>query len=99
MTHETPEHLVHMSWEMHRIILDCTACPWTAAVGYPDLTVIDVTPELRRQTYRQAAQVAAMHGWPEMDWQPADSILARSCDCAPDPTASAGFWARIKGAL
>lgn len=99
MTHVTPDHLVRLSWQMNRILLTCTACPWTAAVGYPDLATIDVTAELRRQAYRQASQVAAMHGWPEMDWQPADSILTRQCDCQPDPTATRGFWDRIRGAI
>lgn len=97
--HTTPEHLVRLSWQMHRIILDCTVCPWSASVGYPDLTSIDVTAEVRREVYRQAAQVAAMHGWPEMDWQPADSVIARTCDCAPDPTATPSFWERIRGAI
>ena len=97
--HSTPEHLVQPTWRMNRIILECTACPWTAQVGYPDLVSIDVTAELRRELYRQAAQVGAMHGWPEMDWQPADSVIARQCDCQPDPTAGRGFWERIKGSL
>lgn len=94
--YSTPDHLVRLSWQMHRIILDCTACPWSATVGYPDLTTVDVTSELRRELYRQAAQVSAMHGWPQMDWQPADSVIARTCDCQPDPTGGRGFWERLR---
>ena len=91
MTHETPEHMVRLAWQMHRLRLDCQQCDWDASIGYPDLTVTDMTAETRREVYRQGAQIAAMHGWPDLEWQPADTVIARHCDCAPDPTATAGI--------
>ena len=62
MTHTTPEHWVRRAWQMHRLTLDCTVCDWDATIGYPDLTITDMTAETRRDVYRQTAQIAAMHG-------------------------------------
>lgn len=98
--YETPEHLVRMQWHPTRLISICIldGCDWESAIGYPDRRA-PLDEQTRRQLYRQAAQAAAMHGWPEMDWQPGDSIIARTCDCPPDPTATPSFWARIRGAV
>lgn len=101
MTHTTPEHLVRPDWQGAQVVLTCLTdgCGWAGRVGYPHLTGLDMDSETQRTIYRAAVQAAAVHGWPDLDHLPADGIIARSCDCQPDPTATAGFWARLKGAV
>ena len=103
--HTTPEHLVRPEWvgsgALMRLTCTLDGCTWHGEVGYRGLTGLDLTPELQREIYRAAVQAAAVHGWPDLDHLPGDGILARhtGCGCAPDPTASRGFWDRIKEAI